>query len=74
MIDALTPSILEDALRFEKKLNEILEKDSDKMNWTAYCIIRSSLTQDLKYYMINETSMRKIWEILEVKYLTKSVL
>jgi len=60
VIDALTPSILEDALRFEKKLNEILEKDSDKMNRTAYCVIRSSLTQDVKYNVMNEISIGKI--------------
>ena len=60
MIDALTPSILEDALQFEKKLNEILEKDSEKVNWTAYCIIRSSLTQDAKYNVMNQISTGKI--------------
>jgi len=36
-------------------------------------VIRSYLTQDLKYQVMNETSVRKIWEILKGKYLTKSV-
>ena len=43
------------------------------MNRTACGVIRSCLTQDLKYHVMNETSARKIWEILEGKYLTKSV-
>ena len=33
-------------------------------------IIRSCLTQDIKYHVLYETSARKIWEILEKKYLT----
>ena len=41
------------------------------MNWTAYGIIRSCLTKEIKYH-VNEASARKIWEILESKYLTKS--
>jgi len=36
------------------------------------CIIRSCLTQDIKYHMMNETSAKKIWEIFKSKYLTKS--
>ena len=43
------------------------------MNQTAYGIIRSYLIQDLKYHVMNETPTRKIWEILEGKYLTKNI-
>ena len=43
------------------------------MNWTACDVIRSYLTQNLKYHVMTETSVRKIWEILESKYLTKGI-
>jgi len=74
VMDALTTLNLKDALLLENKPEEISEKDWDKMNRTTCGFIRSCLTQDLKYYVINESSTRKIWEILEAKYLTKSVL
>ena len=34
---------------------------------------RSYLTQDIKYHVLHETSARQLWEILEKKYLTKSI-
>ena len=43
------------------------EKDWDKMDRTACGVIRSCLTQDIKYHVLYETSARKIWEILEKK-------
>ena len=43
------------------------------MNRTVCGVIRSYLTQDLKYDMMNETSAKSIWEILAGKYLTKSI-
>jgi len=43
------------------------------MNRTACSLIRSCLTQDIKYHMSHETSARQLWEILEKKYLTKSI-
>jgi len=43
------------------------------MNRTAYGLIRSCLTQDIKYHVLYETSAIKIWEILEKKYLKKSI-
>ena len=43
------------------------------MSRTTYGIIRSCLTQDIKYHVMTVTSTRKIWDILESKYLTKSV-
>ena len=66
------PSNHEDSLRLKKK-DEPSKKDWDKMNRTTCDVIRSYLTQDTKYHMLYETSARKIWEILEKKYLTKSI-
>jgi len=43
------------------------------MNRTACGVIKSCLTQELKYDMMNETFAKSIWEILANKYLTKSV-
>ena len=43
------------------------------MNRIACGVIRFCLTQDIKYHEMNETSARKIWEILESKYLMKSI-
>ena len=73
MMDVLTASILEDFLHLEEKPEEISEKDWDKMNRTTCDLIRSCLTQKIRYYVLYETSTRKIWEILEKKYLMKSI-
>ena len=43
------------------------------MNRTACGLIRSCLTQEIKYQVLHETSARQLWEILEKKYLTKSI-
>ena len=43
------------------------------MNQTTCDIIRSCLTQNIKYHVLYETSARKIWEILKMKYLIKSI-
>ena len=69
----LTTSNLEDTLRLEEKLEETSEKDWKKINRMVYDLIRSFLTQDIKYHMSYETSTMKMWEILEKKYLTKSI-
>jgi len=73
VMDALTTSNLEDTLRLEKKRASTTEKNCDKMNRTACGLIRSCLTQDIKYHVLHETSARQLWEILEKKYLTKSI-
>ena len=73
VMDALTASNLEDTLRLEKKRASTTEKDWDKMNRSACGLIRSCLTQDIKYQVLHETSARQLWEILEKKYLTKSI-
>ena len=43
------------------------------MNRTTCGVIRSCLSQDLKYDVMNETSVKKIWDTLASKYLTKSI-
>ena len=64
-MDALTTSNLEDTLRLEKKRDSPTEKDWDKMNRIVCGLIRSCLTQDIRYHMLHETSARQLWEILE---------
>ena len=71
VMDALTASNLEDALRLEKKRVSTTEEDWDKMNRSARGLIRSCLTQDIKYHVLHETSARQLCEILKKKYLTK---
>jgi len=58
---------------FGENPEEISEIDWDKMNRMACGIIKSCLTQDIKYHVMIETSTKKIWEILESKCLTKSI-
>ena len=60
VMDALTTSNLEDTLRLEKKRDSTFEKDWDKMNRTAGGLIRSCLTQDIKYHVLYETSVRQL--------------
>ena len=43
------------------------------MNRVVCDVIRSYLTQDIKYHVMIKTSTKKIWEILDSKYLTKSL-
>ena len=43
------------------------------MNRTAYSLISSFLAQDVKYHVLYETTAMKMQEILEKKYLTKSI-
>jgi len=43
------------------------------MNKTMCGIIRSCLTQDIKYHVMIEISIKKIWEILEIQYLIKGM-
>ena len=58
---------------FGENPEEISEIDWDKMNRMACGIIKSCLTQDIKYHVMTETSIKKLWEILESKYSTKSI-
>ena len=56
IMDALTTSNLEDTLRLEKKRASITEEDWDKMKRSACGLLRSCLTQDIKYQVLHETS------------------
>jgi len=71
VMDALTTSNLEDTLRLEPEATS--EKDWDKMNRTACDLIRSCLTQNIKYHVLYKTFARQLWEFLEKKYQTKSI-
>ena len=73
VMDALTASNLEDTLLLEKKRETTTEEDWDKMNRTTCGLIRSYLTQDIKYNVLYEISARQLWKILEKKFLTKSI-
>ena len=53
-MNSLIASKLEDSLLYDKKPEEISEKDWDKMKQTTGSIIRSYLTQDLKYHVMTE--------------------
>ena len=63
---------LEDTLELQEKPEEIDEKVLKKMNQMVCDVIRSYLTQNLKYDMMKETSAKKIWEALASKYWIKS--
>ena len=67
IMDALTASNLKGTLRLEKKRDSTFEEDWDKMNRTACDLIRSCLTQDIKYHVLHKISVRQLWEILEKK-------
>ena len=73
VMDAVTTSNLEDTLCLEKKRETTTEEDWEKMNRMTCGLIRSCLTQDIKYHVLYETSARQLWEILEKKYLTKNI-
>jgi len=60
VMDALTISNLEDTLWLEKKPEAISEEDWEKMNRTMCDLIRSYLTQDIKYHMLYEISARQL--------------
>ena len=72
-MEVLTASNLKDTLRLEKKSETTSEQDWNKMIRTVCGLIRSCLTQNVKYHMLYKTSARQLWEILEKKYLTKSI-
>ena len=71
VMDALNASNLEDTLLLEKRRGKTTKEEWEKMNRSACGLIRSCLTQDIKYLVLHETSARQLWETLEKKYLTK---
>ena len=56
-MDALTTTNLKDTLRLEKKRDSTTEKDWDKMNRTVCGLIKSCLTQDIKYHVLRENGV-----------------
>ena len=72
-MDALTTSNSKTLYDWRKKPKATSEQDWDKMNRTTCGLIRSYLTQDIKYHVLYETSARQLWENLEKKYLAKSI-
>ena len=60
VMDALTTSNLENALRLEENPEETFEKDWNKMNRMVCGIIRSYLTQDIKYHVMIKTTVKNI--------------
>jgi len=73
-MDALTSSNLKDTLRLKEKREETSEKDWDKINKMT-CGFDKILfdTRHQVSCVVCLTSTLKIWEILEKKYLTKSI-
>ena len=73
VMDSLNASNLEDTLLLKKKQSTTTEEEWEKMNRSACGLIRSCLIQDIKYLVLHEASARQLWEILERKYLTRSI-
>jgi len=65
VLDALNVQNLEDSLELQEKPTEMEEKVRKKMNRMMCGVIRSCLSQDLKYDVTNETSAKKIYETRE---------
>ena len=73
VMDALNAQNLEDTLLLEKKKDTTTDDEWAKMNRSACGLIRSCLSQDIKYSVQHEKSAKDMWNTLEKKYLTKSV-
>ena len=71
--DALNAQNLEETIMVHERPSKYEEAVWEKMNRNACGVIRSCLEQELKYDVIGVTSAMKMWEILNNKYLTKSV-
>ena len=57
----------------EDKLEEMLDKDWDKINRQACGTIRLCLAKDQKYFVMREMKAKEFWKMLKDKYMTKSV-
>ena len=57
----------------QEKTAETSEKNWNKINRMVCGVIMSCSTQEIKCHVMNETPARKIWEIFESKYSTKSI-
>ena len=71
VMDALNASNLEDTLLLEKKSITITDEEWAKMNRSACGLIRSCLTQDIKYLAQHETSAKLFSINLQRGKLTK---
>ena len=60
VMDALMASNLKDTLRLEKKRDFTSEEDWNKINQMLCGLIRSYLTQEIKYHVLHETSARQL--------------
>ncbi|KAG8474501.1 hypothetical protein CXB51_031160 [Gossypium anomalum] len=58
---------------FEEKPNKMDDKEWAKINRQAYGTICLCLAKEQKYSVIRETSVKKLWDTLEEKFLTKSL-
>lgn len=72
MRDALNAQNLEETLESEAAPQGVEETTWKKMNRSACGVIRSCLTQDIKYLVMNEVSAKALWDTLGNKYLTKT--
>ena len=71
VIDVLIQQELDIAL--ENKLEEMSDKDWDKINRQACSTIRLCLAKDQKYFVMMEMKAKEIWKKLEDEYMMKSV-
>ena len=60
VMDALNASNLEDTFLLEKKKSTTTDEEWEKMNRSACGLIRSYLTQDIKYLAQHETSAKHL--------------
>ena len=60
VMNAMNVQNLKNILELQERPTKVEENVWNKMNQTAYDIIKSCLTQDLKYDVMNETSAKKI--------------
>lgn len=73
VMDVLCSLNLEEILESDDRPEQMLERDWLKMNRSACGLIRNCLSQEIKYGMMIETFIVKLWKTLENKYLMKSV-
>jgi len=59
-MNVLNAQNLKDTLLLQEKPAETSEKNWDKMNQTACGVIKSCLTQDIKYHVMTKSSAKKI--------------
>lgn len=63
---------LNDIVESQERPVDIEVKVWNKVNRTTR-VITSCLMQDIKYHVMNETLAKKIWEIIESKYLIMNI-